>query len=77
MSDYCWSLMRANPDALHKRASSKRIFTSKCNDICVYKPNYTAPAYILALYNILCKCYICVIITLMFCPFFSFVIALF
>ena len=23
MSDYCWSLMRANPDALHKRASSK------------------------------------------------------
>ena len=27
MSDYCWSLMRANPDALHKRASSKRKFT--------------------------------------------------
>ena len=28
MSDYCWSLMRANPDALHKRAPSKRKFTS-------------------------------------------------
>ena len=28
MSDYCWSLMRANPDALHKRASTKRKFTS-------------------------------------------------
>ena len=28
MSDYCWSLMRANPDALHKKASSKRNFTS-------------------------------------------------
>ena len=27
MSDYCWSLMRANPDALHKRTSSKRNFT--------------------------------------------------
>ena len=24
MSDYCWSLMRANPDALHKRASSRK-----------------------------------------------------
>ena len=28
MSDYCWSLIRANPDALHKKASSKRKFTS-------------------------------------------------
>ena len=28
MSDYCWSLMGANPDALHKRVSSKRKFTS-------------------------------------------------
>ena len=28
MSDYCWSLMRANPDALHKKALSKRKFTS-------------------------------------------------
>ena len=28
MSDYCWSLMRANSDALHKKASSKRKFTS-------------------------------------------------
>ena len=72
MSDYCRSLMRANPNALHKRASSKRKFTSNWNNMCVYKPNYTAPPYILAWYNILCKCYVCVIIILMFCLFFSF-----
>ena len=28
MSDYCWSLMSSNPDALHKKTSSKNFFTS-------------------------------------------------
>lgn len=27
MADYCWSLMRDVPDAVHKRLSTKRKFT--------------------------------------------------
>ena len=35
MSDYCWSLMRANPDALHKKASSKKKLP-QTEMICVF-----------------------------------------
>ena len=41
MSDYCWSLMRANPDALHKASSKKKKKLPQTEIICVFSNQTT------------------------------------